>query len=181
MYVSFRFLVWERIFLNSTSEISLSVNAFETILGIELSCISMKVFCFWCLCIFLKRNFSITFRKIEAFTKNTFIPSKTFPEIVPMISLKFDKIPTLKRNIHNWKIKRQPVQKFSKQWYFLSLQSVWVFLHSAPFQFHEFHVVCTNWGSFFIQWNKKLKSTSYKSQPRTGIFFNGESGPKRRP
>jgi len=54
----------------------------------------MKVFCFSCLYSFWK--FSITFRKIEAFTKNTFIPCKTFPEIVPIISSKSDKNPTLK-------------------------------------------------------------------------------------
>ena len=44
MYVSFRFVVWERIFSNSASEISLSVNAFEIMLRIELSCSSIKVF-----------------------------------------------------------------------------------------------------------------------------------------
>jgi len=85
MYVSFRFVVWERIFSNSASEILLSVNAFEIMLRIELSCSSIKVFCFSCLWILLKRNFSITFRKIEALPKNTFNPRKTFPEIVPMI------------------------------------------------------------------------------------------------
>jgi len=50
---------------------------------------------------FLEKEFSITFRKIEAFTKNTFIPCKTFPEIVPVVSSKSDKNPTFKRNIQN--------------------------------------------------------------------------------
>jgi len=39
----------------------------------------------------LKRNYSIAFRKIEALPKNMFNPCKTFPEIVPMISSKFEK------------------------------------------------------------------------------------------
>ena len=127
---------------------------------------------------FWKGIFQLLWEKLKHSQKNKFNPCQTFPEIFPVISCKSDKNPTFKRNIQNWKIKRQPVQKFSKQRYFLSLQSVWVFLHSAAFQYYEFHVVCINWGSFFIQWNKKFKSTSYKSQQRTGIFFNGESGPR---
>jgi len=64
---------------------------------------------------------------------------------------------------------------------FLSLQSVSVILHSALFQFYEFHVVCINLGSFFIQWNKKFKSKFHNNQLRIGMFLRGEFGPRRRP
>ena len=145
MHVSFRFIVWEIMFSNSASEISLSINAFEIMLRIELSCSSIKIFCFSCLWILLKRNFSIPFKKIEALPINKFNPWKTFPEIVLMISSKFDKNPTFRRNIQNWKIKSNKKLKSSvSNDIFLSLQSVLVFLHGVFFQFYEFHVVCIN-------------------------------------
>ena len=155
MYVSFRFPTWERIFSNSTSESSLSVNAFETMLIMLFTCISIKVFCFSCLCIFLKRNFSINLRKIETLPKNTFNPCKTFREIVPMISSKFDKNPTLRRNIQNWKIKRQPkAKKFSKQWYVLFIVECLSFSSFSPLSI--LWISCSlyklgfNWGTFTL-------------------------------
>jgi len=53
----------------------------------------------------LKRNFSITFRKIQTLPKKTFNPCKTFPEIVPMISSKSDKNPMFRETYKTEKSK----------------------------------------------------------------------------
>ena len=82
---------------------------------------------------FVEKEFFKYFLKFEALPKNTFNPCKTFPEIVPMISSKFDKNPMFRRNIQNWKIKRQPkVKKFNKQWYLLIIVECLTFFSLSP-------------------------------------------------
>ena len=104
----------------------------------ELSCISIKVFCFSCLCILLKRNFSITFRKIEAFKKNTFNPCKTFPEIVPVISSKSDKTQRSKETYKTEKSKRSQCKSSASNDIFYHRRVFEFFFIQPPFNIMNF-------------------------------------------
>jgi len=147
LYVSFHFDIRERIFSNSPSENSLFDNAFKTMFRIELIWLSIKVFCFSCFWIFLKRCFSINFRKIEILPKSKFNPCKICPEMLPMISWKLDKKPTLNKNIQNWISMKQTWQKLITRWYFFTTDSCLIFS-----KWISFSISCICWSLY--KWPK---------------------------
>jgi len=72
------------------------------------------------------------------------------------------------------------MQKFSNQWHFFVIAECLSFFSFSSFSILWISCSLYKLGFIFIQWNKN-QSSSYKSQPRTGIFFNGEFGPRRMP